>query len=478
MILKILDIALAAVKEVNDSSLLVATMIVQYAQSSSSFLQESLLYRGSNASRDTHVESEGTHEPREHRGESAGKAKGRVVELQVQRYSDEQSFALFERRLAVSQYSSSSQSSVKLSTAQSSDKGHSAEAVADSILGFIANRLEQDKENGATQEQLQSRLEAGLKGFKRGFGEASNMLKDLNLLNKKVEADIGETYQRVHEGIADLADDYELVSPLASASDRVKDAGPVAANDESVSRAAPSTVTASVSASRQEQLSSIVSRGQPLQAPERLQAPAAEYQAYELDYSRSRTFQFEVQTQDGDTISIDAASLIRYQEQQHHLNNGGSEFSSASFNSSEDYAALLNIKGDIDEGEWQAFTELFDQVLDLAENFYEGDVAQAFDQALSLGYNGEEIAQFSLNLQQSTSVRQVAAYQAIEPQGSPWQSVGSPVSTLQQYAEELLSATRDLSHKGLSLELLPDLMEASREEASDEQRSFLKALLS
>ncbi|MBB6521581.1 DUF5610 domain-containing protein [Pseudoteredinibacter isoporae] len=449
-------------------------MIVQYSQSSSSFLQESFLFRGSNASNEP-AQGQGS---REYRGDSAAESRGKVVELQVQRYSDEQSFALFERRLAVSQFTSSSHSTAKLTSAEAPKDGNSAQAVADSILGFIANRLEQDKQNGASPEQLQSRLEAGLKGFERGFGEASSMLEDLDLLSNKVEADIGETYQRVHDGISQLAEDYDLQSPLADEADEAKDITPITNSEAPVKKSEAPSHEVGVSAARQEQIASIVSQSQPLQAPERLQTPAAEYQSYELDYSRGRSFQFEVQTQDGDTISIDAASLIRYQESQHYLNNGGDEFASASFKSSEDYAALINIEGDIDEGEWQAFTELFDQVLDLAENFYEGDVAQAFDQALNLGYNGEEIAQFSLNLQQTTSVKQAAVYQAIEPQSSPWQQVSSPISTLQQYAEDLLSATRDFSNKGLPLELLPELMEASQEQSSKEQQSFLKALLS
>lgn len=452
-------------------------MIVQYSQSSSSFLQESFLYRGSNPSQ------EGSPEPREHRAESFSKAQGKVVELQVQRYSDEQSFALFERRLAVSQFASSSSSKATLSAAEAPKDSNSAQAVADSILGFIAHRLEQDKQNGASPEQLQSRLEAGLKGFERGFGEASSMLKDLDLLSEKVQADIGETRQRVHEGVDALAEDYNLQSPLVGSKgneldEPVKNDVKAEAKEAPVKQVGSSQTETTVSAVRQEQVASIVSQSEPLRAPERLQTPAAEYQSYELDYSRERTFQLEVQTRDGDTISIDAASLIRYQESQHYLNNGGDEFASASFKSSEDYAAFINIDGDIDEGEWQAFTELFDQVRDLAENFYEGDVAKAFDQALSIGYNGEEIAQFSLNLQQTTSVRQAAVYQAIEPQSSPWQQVSSPVSTLQQYAEDLLAASRDFSSKGLSLNLLPELMEASQKQSSEEQQSFLKALLS
>src|SRR5690606_29478577 len=58
-----------------------------------------------------------------------------------------------------------------------------AEKVARNILGFIERRLQMDIAEGATPEQLQSRLDAGLAGFKKGFAEASEKLKALSMLS-------------------------------------------------------------------------------------------------------------------------------------------------------------------------------------------------------------------------------------------------------------------------------------------------------
>src|SRR6187431_1466302 len=79
-----------------------------------------------------------------------------------------------------------------------------AEKVAGNILGFIERRLQMDVAEGATQEELQARLEAGLSGFKKGFAEASEKLEALSLLNPEIKADIGKTYDLVLEGIDDL----------------------------------------------------------------------------------------------------------------------------------------------------------------------------------------------------------------------------------------------------------------------------------
>lgn len=79
-----------------------------------------------------------------------------------------------------------------------------AEKVAGNILGFIERRLQMDAADGATPEQLQSRLEAGLKGFEQGFAEAAAKLEALSMLNPEIQADINTTHELVLEGIEDL----------------------------------------------------------------------------------------------------------------------------------------------------------------------------------------------------------------------------------------------------------------------------------
>ena len=83
-----------------------------------------------------------------------------------------------------------------------------AEKVAGNILGFIERRLQMDVAEGATQEQLASRLEAGLAGFKKGFAEASEKLKALSMLSPDVEQDIGKTYDLVLTGVDALREKF------------------------------------------------------------------------------------------------------------------------------------------------------------------------------------------------------------------------------------------------------------------------------
>lgn len=83
-----------------------------------------------------------------------------------------------------------------------------AEKVAGNILGFIEYRLQLDIAEGATLEQLQSRLEAGLAGFEKGFADASEKLKALSMLSPEIEQDIGNTYDLVISGIDALREKF------------------------------------------------------------------------------------------------------------------------------------------------------------------------------------------------------------------------------------------------------------------------------
>jgi len=77
----------------------------------------------------------------------------------------------------------------------------SAEQAASNILGFIERRLAMDVAEGATEEQLRSRLDAALAGFEKGFTEASERLSALSRLYPAIASEIGETYDRVIDGL-------------------------------------------------------------------------------------------------------------------------------------------------------------------------------------------------------------------------------------------------------------------------------------
>lgn len=243
-----------------------------------------------------------------------------------------------------------------------------AEKVAGNILGFIERRLQMDVAEGATREQLESRLEAGLAGFKKGFAEASEKLKALSMLSPEVEQDIGTTYDLVLNGIDAL---------------REKFLGAVTETEN--------TPEATPLATRQQAYGALVN---------------SSYQ-----YASASSFSFQLTTADGDKVTISASSSQAFSSQYTKGVGAGSSVEAMNASYSATRASSWSVQGDLNEQEMQAIEDLLGQVNQLAGDFFAGNLDEVFNQALALGYDQEQITAFSLNLTQVDVQRVSTAYQ-------------------------------------------------------------------
>jgi hypothetical protein len=256
-----------------------------------------------------------------------------------------------------------------------------AEKVANNILGFIERRLQLDKAEGATQEQLQSRLEAGLSGFKKGFAEAQEQLKALDMLSPDVAADIGKTEDLVLKGIDALRSKF--ITDATQAAEAPVD-------QPKVTESVPKAPTK-------------------LEVPDFVPTTQERYSNYE--YARAREFSFELTTKEGDKVRITASASEGFAYESEENSRGKSL--SGSYSASQ--AMSLQVEGNLSEEELGAINELLGKVNDLANEFFDGDLDKAFAQAQELGYDDEQIGSFSLNLAQVEIQQVTQAYKAFEP---------------------------------------------------------------
>ena len=319
-----------------------------------------------------------------------------------------------------------------------------AEKVANNILGFIERRLQADVADGATQEQLQSRLEAGLSGFKKGFAEASEKLEALSLLSPEVKEDIGTTYDLVLKGVDELRSKFiQSTAPDAEAK--------AAAQPTDVK--SPDTKTIKTSDSK-------ASSGE-LDVPDFLPATSAYLGYGNYEYGRAREFSFELTTKEGDKVTIKATSSEGLAVEAGRTGRGNNSASAlnASYSSSQSFS--LAIDGELNEDELSAINDLLGRVNDLASQFFEGDLDVAFEQALNLGYDAEQIGSFSLNLAQAEIQQVTEAYMAFEP------NRGGNNSAPQLLADQLLPMGNFIR------DLLDSLTQAAE---FDEPKSLLPAI--
>lgn len=310
-----------------------------------------------------------------------------------------------------------------------------ATKAASTILGFIERRLTMDAAEGATQEQLQSRLDAGLEGFKKGFADAAEQLKALSMFSPEVEADVADTYKQVLEGVDALRAKFIAGTTVPSTTQK---------SDPAI--AAPSAVN----------------------------NIAIQQGLYE--YAEARDFKFELVTKEGDKVSIHASSSLGVSVAASRDSNGvsvnGSKSSASNFD--------LSIEGDLNENELNAINELLGRVDKLAGQFYAGNLDEVFDKAVRLGYDDQQIASYALNLSQ-VQIQQVAVtYGAFTPdseQQSP--SLANQLAPLGDFIKDVLATLNVAGEFADPHKLLLDLTRkmADQAEINNEEPSALSQFL-
>ena len=240
---------------------------------------------------------------------------------------------------------------------------------ANNILNAINGQLAVDVADGATQEELQSRLEAGLSGFLSGFDEAFEQLSALSEFTGDIRGDVLSTKTQVLAGLAETAEQLGL--------------------DPSAIVQAQSDLEAQLSEHSQ-------AAGEP--ETQVLNTAAPSLGAFDAFAASQNSFRFELETADGDKIEILVDSL---KAAELHANGKGASGQVAQQNQFE-----FRVEGELDSDELKAINDLLNQVNSVSESFFSGNVEQAFEQALSMGFDSEEIQSFSLKLTQ-TSFSQV-----------------------------------------------------------------------
>lgn len=282
------------------------------------------------------------------------------------------------------------------------------ERVAGRIIGFIEQRLQSEQAAGADPSKLQGLLEQARSGVEKGFAEARKILDGMGVLQGKVASDIDDTYQKIQDGFSALDKRFNPSTPAST--------GNVA---------------------------------------------VAAYS--ERFAAKAETFEMQVTTRDGDRLRISIAQASANWSQSGAAASSDGKTSSLVASSQSGSLQIgawqVSVEGELDDEERGALEKLFGQVQDLSNKFYAGDLSGAFDRAMALEMDGEQLASMSLRLTQTTVRQATDAYSAVAQDGG--QAASAVNSSLIDYAQGLLDALRSAnqvaeegSAKGNLLDLL------------------------
>jgi hypothetical protein len=220
------------------------------------------------------------------------------------------------------------------------------DTIAKNVLGFINNRLQQAKQEGASEEELAALLEEAKTGIDEGINEAKEALEGMGMLTKPLEEGIEQAKEQILKGLESNA---------------------VEAKDE-------------------------------VEKTNGAQLIEASHRFRQMEES---AFELEVRTQDGDLVQLQFSRQEREQGAFSFSQTGsGMEFSSR-YRESSSSQFSLTVEGNLDEEELTAISELAESLQGVSESFFDGNVQAAFEQGMSLGFDTEEIAGFALELSHS-----------------------------------------------------------------------------
>lgn len=260
----------------------------------------------------------------------------------------------------------------------------SPEVTATNILRHVYQSVEGLRAEGASEERIAERLEAAREGIAKGYGEARSILEDLGRLDESLAADIDKGEALIAEGLKQIeaGEKPDLLAPK------------VPERDDAPQSAAPTGFTLAGTRS-------------------------------------SQSLSLEVVTRDGDKVTVN----FRQKEGGISLTTPGMSLTASAFSSRFD----MKVEGNLDEGELNALQTLFDDVGKLSETFYGGDLGAALEEAMQLGFDGNELASMSLELRQRSFSSVSRAYGESGP-SLPTQRLESQQNMITDYVKSYTEA--------------------------------------
>ena len=232
------------------------------------------------------------------------------------------------------------------------------DAVVETVMAHVTKRIDQARSNGASEADLKSLMDQARSGVETGFGQARDQIEALGKLNEGLAGKINEAENRIYQNMDDF--EADLFNPSQ---------GVTSSNVQSA-------------------------------------------MILEQYQSKKNSFSFELITQEGDKVRISASSeFSRYEKGSSAQDEKGSALS-YELSQRQSAGFSLQVDGDLNEAEMGAIDDLLSQVNDLSDEFYNGDLDTAFNMALDINSDKDQIAQFSLNLrQQQVSAQQFTGFQ-------------------------------------------------------------------
>lgn len=306
------------------------------------------------------------------------------------------------------------------------------EEVAKNVLNFVGGAIKNAQNKGAGADELKGLFEQATSGVLRGIKLAE---KDLaGFMNEDIKKGITSSKNLIDQGIEKLR--QQIFNPEAAEQNGTQNTTVTNNTEVSYGKLEMGELTI-----RTQDGDQVNIRFEDLQAFEASQQqiqqasaqPVAAQQQAEVEELAAEPAQAKVAARPADvkgtthepdpespaeqerTEQSASASAVSPENTEQAQQNSEVEEPSIKQNAIfyQQQSLSFSVKGELDEDELKAISDLVSDANDLADEFFNGDIETAFNQALELGFNEQELTGFALQLNRVESAQVIKAYESV-----------------------------------------------------------------
>ncbi|GAC20073.1 DUF5610 domain-containing protein [Paraglaciecola arctica] len=319
------------------------------------------------------------------------------------------------------------------------------EEIAKNVLNFVGGAIKNAQNRGADDIELNELFEQASSGVLKGIKLAEQDLA--GFLNEEIANGISKSKDLIEEGIANLKRD--IFSPQAEALDKPAQS---AVNSSSVSYEKQQSGELSIRTRDGDSVNIVFDDIRKIEVTQQQSRQAAQ----DPDDKTPVPKTVERNSNSTSTDAVDTAAPAIDAAENPEANLEPIEEPKSSPQTIEQNVIFyqensfsFSVKGELDEDELKAIGQLVADANELAEEFFNGDIETAFNQALELGFDEQELSSFALQLTKVENTEVIKAYETVSHfdddnvDGDPAKAV-KPIA---EYLDKLLNVLDGSRHQ-------------------------------
>jgi hypothetical protein len=287
------------------------------------------------------------------------------------------------------------------------------EEIAKNVLNFVGGAIKNAQNKGADEDQLNNLFEQASSGVLKGIKLAE--LDLAGFLNEEVTNGINQSKSLIEDGIAKLKRDIfnpqalNLEKPATSTVNSTSISYEKQESGELSIRTRDGD-TVNITFEDLEQFEFSQRQVQQLAQQTELDNKAAVTEPVNVPIDVNNAAVARAQTAPPADVDVDD-SEVRINEADKAQPSTDSIQQNTIFYKESTFS--FTVKGELDEDELKAIGQLVADANELAEEFFNGDIETAFNQALELGFDEQELSSFAMQLTKVENTAVIKAYETV-----------------------------------------------------------------